>query len=73
MRLIFASLALAAAMVSVTPARSQEANDKDQTLRAMRDEMARAKARLELKIPGTDQPVKPYSSNIACWIWISVK
>jgi len=58
--LIFASLALAAAMVSVTPARSQEANDKDQTLRAMRDEMARAKARLELKIPGTDQPVKPY-------------
>jgi TldD protein len=60
MRLIFASLALAAAMVSVTPARSQEANDKDQTLRAMRDEMARAKARLELKIPGTDQPVKPY-------------
>ena len=58
--MIFASLALAAAMVSVTPARSQEANDKDQTLRAMRDEMARAKARLELKIPGTDQPVKPY-------------
>ena len=26
----------------------------------MRDEMARAKTRLELKIPGTDQPVRPY-------------
>jgi len=35
-------------------------NDNDQTLRAMRDEMARAKSRLELKIPGTDQPVRPY-------------
>lgn len=36
------------------------AEDKDQTLRAMRDEMARSKARLELKIQGQDQPVKPY-------------
>src|SRR5260370_33881287 len=26
----------------------------------MRDEMARAKDRLELKFPGTDQPVRPY-------------
>jgi TldD protein len=63
-RLIFAALALASAMVSVAPAWShsaaQEANDNDQTLRAMRDEMARAKTRLELKIPGTDQPVRPY-------------
>jgi predicted Zn-dependent protease len=41
-------------------ARAQNPNDNDQTLRAMRDEMARAKARLELKIPGTDQPVRPY-------------
>ncbi len=39
---------------------AQESKDNDQTLRAMRDEMARAKTRLELKIPGTDQPVKPY-------------
>ena len=39
---------------------AQDANDNDQTLRAMRDEMARAKSRLELKIPGTDQPVRPY-------------
>jgi TldD protein len=36
----------------------QKAND--QTLRAMRDEMERSKTRLELKIPGTDQPVRPY-------------
>jgi TldD protein len=34
--------------------------DNDHTLQAMRDEMARAKTRLELKIPGTDKPVRPY-------------
>ena len=34
--------------------------DNDHTLQAMRDEMARSKARLELKIPNTNQPVKPY-------------
>jgi len=39
---------------------AQDPKDNDQTLRAMRDEMARAKTRLELKIPGTDQPVRPY-------------
>lgn len=35
-------------------------DDNDQTLRAMRDEMARSKARLELKIEGQGQPVKPF-------------
>lgn len=39
---------------------AQPAQDNDQTLRAMRDEMARSKTRLELKIPGTQQPVRPY-------------
>jgi predicted Zn-dependent protease len=34
--------------------------DNDHTLQAMRDEMARAKTRLELKIPNLDQPVRPY-------------
>ena len=34
--------------------------DNDQTLRAMRDEMTRSKTRLELNIPGTQQPVRPY-------------
>jgi TldD protein len=41
-------------------AASQAGQDSDQTLRAMRDEMARSKTRLELKIPGTDQPVRPF-------------
>ncbi|HKW65492.1 MAG TPA: metallopeptidase TldD-related protein [Candidatus Acidoferrum sp.] len=39
-------------------ARAQQ--DNDHTLQAMRDEMARSKARLELTIPNSDQPVKPY-------------
>lgn len=34
--------------------------DNDHTLQAMRDEMARSKARLELTIPNTDQAVKPF-------------
>ena len=38
----------------------QDQKDNDQTLRAMRDEMERSKTRLELKIPGTDEPVRPY-------------
>src|SRR5260370_2754754 len=42
------------------PTRAQAQQDNDHTLQAMRDEMARAKTRLELKIPGTDQPVRPY-------------
>src|SRR5258708_9230247 len=39
---------------------AQTAQDNDQTLRAMRDEMGRSKTRLELNIPGTQQPVRPY-------------
>ncbi len=42
------------------PARAQAPQDNDQTLHAMRDEMARSKTRLELMIPGTQQPVQPY-------------
>jgi TldD protein len=59
-------LALFAAAVTLTTAIPAVAEpqaatqDNDQTLRAMRDEMARSKTRLELKIPGTDQPVRPY-------------
>jgi TldD protein len=57
---------LAAALSWFAPARveaaaaAQAPQDNDQTLRAMRDEMARSKTRLELKIPGTNQPVRPY-------------
>ena len=62
-RILSAFIFLASAVVCGTPAcraAAQEPKDNDQTLRAMRDEMARAKTRLELKIPGTDQPVRPY-------------
>jgi predicted Zn-dependent protease len=45
---------------SVSAKTPQQPKDNDQTLRAMRDEMARAKTRLEITIPGTDQPVRPY-------------
>lgn len=34
--------------------------DHDHTLQAMRDEMARSKARLELQIPNSDQAVRPF-------------
>src|SRR6266403_1715078 len=51
-------LAGATGIVPVTFA--QEKSDNDHTLQAMRDEMSRAKARLELKFPGTDEPVRPY-------------
>jgi TldD protein len=36
------------------------AADSDHTLAAMQDELDRAKARLELTIPGTNQPARPY-------------
>jgi TldD protein len=60
---VFTFLCLATAITGATSAcraAAEEPKDNDQTLRAMRDEMARAKTRLELKIPGTDQPVRPY-------------
>jgi TldD protein len=59
---IFSAFIFAAAMLCGTSASraAQDPKDNDQTLRAMRDEMARAKTRLELKISGTDQPVRPY-------------
>src|SRR5712671_7794985 len=41
-------------------AAAQAPQDNDHTLKAMRDEMERAKTRLELKIPNIDQPVRPY-------------
>ncbi|PYU82961.1 MAG: hypothetical protein DMG51_13105 [Acidobacteria bacterium] len=48
------------AMESGAAAGAQVPQDNDHTLQAMRDEMARAKTRLELKIPNIDQPVRPY-------------
>jgi len=51
---------LMVAMVSGSVAGAQAPQDNDHTLQAMRDEMNRAKTRLELKIPNIDQPVRPY-------------
>ena len=51
---------LLAALSCVTAGLAFAQQDNDHTLQAMRDEMARSKARLELKIPNTDQPVRPY-------------
>jgi TldD protein len=51
---------LLAALSLATAGFALAQQDNDHTLQAMRDEMARSKARLELQIPNADQPVKPY-------------
>ncbi len=57
----FAALTIfAAVLICSFTARAQAPKDNDHTLQAMRDEMARSKTRLELKIPGTPQPQRPY-------------
>jgi len=56
----YAAILLACAAPARVARAAQAAQDNDQTLRAMRDEMARSKARLQLIIPGTQQPVRPY-------------
>jgi TldD protein len=48
------------ALAASSVAFAQAPPDNDHTLQAMRDEMARAKSRLELRIPKLDQPVRPY-------------
>ena len=56
-----AGILLLAVAGGINPAAfAQEKSDNDHTLQAMRDEMGRAKDRLALKFPGTDEPVKPY-------------
>jgi TldD protein len=58
---VIAGLTIFAGLLSCTiAARAQAPADNDHTLQAMRDEMARSKSRLELKIPGTPQPQRPY-------------
>ncbi len=51
---------LLTALGSVTTVGAQVPQDNDRTLQAMRDEMARSKTRLELMIPGSAKPVRPY-------------
>src|SRR6516162_10290957 len=58
MRLILAGLILG--IFASTAASSQAPTDNDQTMRAMRDEMARSKSRLELQIPPSGKLVRPY-------------
>jgi TldD protein len=56
-------LRLTAALFSISFAAgafAQAPADNDHTMQAMRDEMGRAKTRLELKLPQSDQPVRPY-------------
>lgn len=57
------SLRLAAILFTLSAAPAvfaQAPADKDHTLQAMKDEMARAKTRLELAIPPSNQPVRPF-------------
>ena len=49
---------LTALVVAPLRAQAPAANDGDHTLQAMKDEMARAKARLELAIPPSNQPTR---------------
>ena len=53
-------VAAAAGAAWSAPQRHVQPGDSDQTLQAMRDEMARAKERLELSIPGKSEPTRPY-------------
>jgi len=57
------SLRLATALLALygAPAAfAQASSNNDHTMEAMRDEMARSKSRLELQIPPSGQPVRPY-------------
>jgi TldD protein len=53
-----AAILLASSMASA--AFAQAPTDNDHTMQAMKDEMARAKSRLELQITKGDKPVRPY-------------
>ena len=56
-----AGLAILAVVLGCGVANGAQApQDNDHTLQAMRDEMARSKTRLELQIPGTQKPERPY-------------
>ncbi|HTB92964.1 MAG TPA: metallopeptidase TldD-related protein [Candidatus Sulfotelmatobacter sp.] len=48
------------ALAAASSTFAQAPADNDHTLQAMKDEMARAKSRLELQIPKLDKPVRPY-------------
>jgi hypothetical protein len=54
----FTAIVLASSIASA--AFAQAPADNDHTMQAMKDEMARAKSRLELQITKGDKPVRPY-------------
>jgi len=62
--LMFAGAASAAPArhpaTTLAQAQQTAAADSDHTLAAMQDELDRARTRLELTIPGTNQPARPY-------------
>jgi TldD protein len=58
--LTFCFASVSHAQVSATSTRVSSTNDNDHTLQAMRDEMARSKTRLALKIPGMTESQRPY-------------
>jgi predicted Zn-dependent protease len=60
MRYLFAAIVLAVFVGPSNRVRAAATSDNDHTVEAMRDEMARSKTRLELQIPPSNQPVKPY-------------
>ena len=60
LRFIAIVFSLCIAPGAFAAAQASAASDKDHTLQAMKDEMARAKSRLELAIPPSNQPVRPY-------------
>ena len=60
LRLTALIFSLAVAGPSVFAHSQAATSDNDHTLQAMHDEMARSKARLELQIPPSNQPVRPY-------------
>jgi len=60
MRALRFTLFFALAAAPLAFGQTSASNDNDHTMQAMKDEMARAKSRLELAIPPSNQPVKPY-------------
>ena len=60
LRITLAALVFSTGTMVFAQATAQAPADNDHTMQSMRDEMARAKSRLELKLPQSDQPVRPY-------------
>ena len=60
MRALRFTLILILAAAPMAFGQAAATSDNDHTMQAMKDEMARAKSRLELAIPPSNQPVRPY-------------